>query len=104
MKLQKKIEEEDEEEEEDSEEDSSDFVKSDSLNVEIMKKKFSQQNKSLNSSLITNNKNEDYYKISFSKIKLYLYNFKKNLFEEILDYHKISQVEKRMMEGHKKKK
>ena len=103
MKLQKKIEEEDEEEEEDSEEDSSDFVKSDSLNVEIMKKKFSQQNKSLNSSLITNNKNEDYYKISFSKIKLYLYNFKKNLFEEILDYHKISQVEKRMMEGHKKK-
>ena len=71
MKLQKKIEEEDEEEEEDSEEDSSDFVKSDSLNIELMKKKSSHQNKSLNSSLIINNKNEDYYKISFSKIKLY---------------------------------
>ena len=53
---------------------------------------------------IKNSQNDNYYKINFSKIKLLIYNYNYNMFEEIKDYEKISQVEKKLNTSPKYKK
>ena len=53
---------------------------------------------------IKNNQIDNYYKINFSRIKLLIYNYNNNNFEEINNYEKISQVEKKLTKYPKSKK
>ena len=98
----KKIENEDEEEEEEEEENSSDIVDS---NFMHNNKKFNDKSSSDSDNFIkySNKKTDDFYQVNCNKIKLFIYNFHTLKFDEIVDYNKMSQIERKMSDFPKKK-
>ena len=94
---QKRLENEEEEEEEE-ENDSSDIV--DSTFDNNNNKSSIDSNHIIN---FSNKKTDEYYQVNCQKIKLFIYNFHTLKFDEINNYNKISQIERKMNDLPKKK-
>ncbi len=100
----KKNDNEDEEEEEEEEENnSSEIVDPTFINNN---KKFNYKSSSDSENIIkySNKKTDEFYQVNCHKIKLFIYNFHTLKVEEIVDYNKMPQIERKMSDLPRKKK
>ena len=86
---------------EDSKEDEfeySSYIDSEFKNIEETKINVYKDNFKKKLSLIENNEEDNYYKINFKHIHFYIYNFQKNIFDEIQNFELKTKLEKLILE------